>query len=394
MTPASTADAPPTEPTADCLVIGGGVIGLSIAYRLAGDGQRITLLERGETGREASWAGAGILPPGSWYSDHPALAELAEAARVQQPEWSRRLLAETGVDDELHSCGAVYLLPDRLGDDFLDHAHARFDDWSSRGCEVSALHAGDARSIEPALSPEAAGCKARWVAAESQLRNPRRLTALRHACERLGVRIVEQAPVERLKTSGGRIHAAITPRGEFAAERFCLANGAWAAQLAGACGGEPRLRLPVKPIRGQMLLLRQSEPTLRTIVHRGPLYLVPRLDGRVLVGATVEDVGFDKRTTPEATERLRKFAIETVPALAKAEVEAAWSGLRPMGGDGLPIVGAAPGLANCFVAAGHHRSGLQFAPPTADAIAALMAGHEPGSPFEAFTPERFVTVRQ
>lgn len=354
----------PATTTSDAIVIGGGVIGLSIAYELAARGVSAVLLERGEVGREASWAGAGVLPPASWYVDHPALDLAALAAAPMHAELSERLREETGVDDQYDRCGAEH----QLTAENCAHVRRVLGRW--RGLGVAAEQTGETR----------------WsVPGEAQVRNPRRVRGLAEACRRRGVRVVTGAEVVGFRESAGCVEAVESTAGEHSAGAVVLAAGCWTPALGASLGAEA----PGRPVRGQMLLLRPARPTIGRIVHRHPYYAVPRRDGRVLVGATVEEAGFDKANTPAGVEELLVAAASIDPALADAPVEAAWAGLRPASGDALPIVGALPELENVWIASGHHRSGLQLAPPTARAIASMIAGAKVPTFWEAFAPARF-----
>jgi len=350
-----------TPATADVLVLGGGVIGLSIAYDLAGHGLEVTLLDRGRPGREASWAGAGVLPPASWYVDHPALDAWCQAAAPMHAELSARLREETGVDDEYWPCGAEYQTTD-ANHDYVDQTLAR---WRSRGVDVR--------------GPE------RLVPGEAQVRNPRRLKALLAACRVRGVRVVADVEAHGFERCGEVIDAVRTSAGRFSAGAYCLAAGCWTPRLA----AEADTHAPGEPVRGQMLLLRPTTPTLDRIVHRYPYYAVPRRDGRVLVGATLERAGFANQTTAQARADLLAAAAAIEPSLTGAAVEGHWAGLRPASADRLPQIGPLPGLSNAWVAAGHHRSGLQLAPPTAELISAMIRGERCDLPSEAFDPARF-----
>ena len=224
--------------TSECLIVGGGVVGLSIAYRLACDGMSVTLLERGELGREASWAGAGILPPGSWYSDHPLLDAMAEASRELYSVWSKRLLEETGMDNEYWQCGSRYIQTPQNAD-FLAHA---LDRWRKLGISVTAVKAPEGE--EAAFD----------VRQEAQVRNPRHLQAVTAACRKRGVQIVTGSPVEKFATEGDRVVCVTTPTGEYSAENYCLAAGCWTPGLVERAGAS----LVGKPMRGQMLSAQAS----------------------------------------------------------------------------------------------------------------------------------------
>lgn len=355
----------PSGESSDVLVIGGGVIGLSIAYELACEGVSVTLLERGEPGREASWAGAGVLPPASWYVDNPHLDRLAMEAAADQPRWSERLREETGIDDEYWRCGARYLATPENAD-LLAATRRR---WRSLGVEL-----GD-DSDGGFLAPT-----------EAQVRNPRRLRAVLGACRARGVRVVTQAAVTRFEMTGsGEIDAVATPTARFTAGAYCLAAGCWTPSLVEAIGE----RAPGAPVRGQMLLLRPPGRPLDQVVHRYPHYAVPRRDGLVLVGATVEHRGFVAQTTEEARSELIAAAERIDPRLGGAAVERHWAGLRPASADPLPLIGRLSGCGNAWVATGHHRAGLQLAPPTARLISAQVRGVACDLPADPFDPARF-----
>lgn len=365
--------------TSDCLIVGGGVVGLSAAYELAMGGRTVRLLERGKTGREASWAGAGILPPGAWFSDHLALEQLAHLSQPRQREWSLRLREATGVDDELETSGALYTITDENEARLV----AKFARWRAQGVESRRLSQKEVAEIAPGFVVD----EAFFLPDEMQLRNPRRLEALRLACLRLGVDVVTEAAVERFEQDDDRLLAARTADSAYSAGEYLLTAGAW----TGALAERLRIQTTVFPVRGQMLLLRCPQRRLDRIFHRDGSYLVPRRDGRVLVGATLEHAGFDKSTVGADIEALRRFAIGAAPEIQSAEVEASWAGLRPASGDGLPLIGRLPGLANGWIASGHFRSGLQFAPATAVLVRQLISGEPTEMDLAAFDPGRFAS---
>lgn len=373
-----------TAPPSDVVIVGGGIIGLSIAWELAVRGARVRLLERGETGAEASWAGAGVLPPGSWYSSHPAMEALARASNPMHRTISRRLAEQTGIEDGYTPFGALYL----LGPASDRHERTTLGRWADNYREVESVSAADAGSRLgwPVGVDGPAVLDAAWAPTEATLRNPWRLRGMAAVCRKLGVQIETQSRVDRLELRNNRVVAAVAGGRAYEGSNFCFAVGCWLGGFDNQLG----LKTTVKPIRGQMALLRGEVGALRHVVHYGGQYLVPRSDGRVLVGSTVEDVGFDPSTEATAIDRLVETAKTLAPALRSAMLEASWAGLRPATADGLPIVGAVPGLANAWIAGGHFRSGLQMAPATAVAIADLIEGHTPQVPLDAFSADRFL----
>lgn len=353
------------EPSPDLLIVGGGVIGLSIACEAAAAGLRVTLVERGEFGREASWAGAGILPPRSWYTDHAAVDWLAELADPQHETLSRTLREEVGVDDQYVRCGSRYDL--RGETDAVVEGRQTLDRWCSLG--VSIESDGGGRYIVPA---------------EAQVRNPRRLCGLVKLAEKRGCKLYEQQEVVELLRDGDDVVGVRTATSEHTAGVVCLAAGCWTPGVA----TRSDLTLPGKPMRGQMLLLR-VDFSLGHILHVPPWYAAPRRDGLVLVGATLEDVGFDKATTDDARRALADAARRLDSRLADATVEGFWAGLRPAGPDALPQIGWASGAGRLLVATAHYRSGLQLAPPTAELIVDLLLGNPILPEAGAFDPCRF-----
>jgi glycine oxidase len=368
----------------DCLVLGGGVIGLSLAYELACQGRQVGLLERGSIGGEASWAGAGIFPPAAAGPHASAEEQLRALSNTLHVQWSRQLLEETGIDNGYRVCGGLYV--DRASGG-TERLTAQAQQWRSQAINVELLTPAELAELEPALAagreagdPVAALC----LRDEAQLRNPRHLKALFSACVRRGVTVHEATEAQEFVTRGTRVQAVRTTRGELAAGSFCLTGGTWSGALASRLG----CRLEIKPIRGQIALLQTQPGRLHRIVYEGPHYLVPRPDGRILVGSTVEDAGFDKRPTAEAIAGLLAFAVDLVPGLSTATLERTWAGLRPGTADDLPYLGLLPGYDNAFIAAGHFRSGLQLSTATAVVIGQLMRGEAATIDLAAFSPQR------
>lgn len=368
----------------DVLIIGGGVIGLSLAYELAGQGRRVRVIERGELGREASWAGAGILPPCGRAPSTDPHTELLRLSNELHPQWSQRLREETGVDNGFRRCGGIYLAFDDQAAEALGQA---VDQWRQAEVTAETIDAARLAQHEPALATDAAAEQMKaacWLPDEAQLRNPRHLKALAMGCGRRGVELASGVTADDFRIAQGRIVEVLTSAGPISAGQVCLAGGAWTRTLATRLG----IDLSMRPVRGQMVLLRGSRPLLRSVVNEGIRYLVPRPDGRVLVGSTEEEAGFDKRTTAGAIGGLLDFAVRRVPELAGLPIEQCWSGLRPGTHDRLPYLGRLPGLDNAFIAAGHFRSGLQLSPGTAVVMARFMEGIKPGLDLRPFRVDR------
>jgi glycine oxidase len=362
-----------TEPS-DVVVIGGGVIGLTTAYFLAREGVRVTALDKGDFGQEASWAGAGILPPGNPAQAQTPFDQLRAHSAALFPTLSAELRERTGVDNGYLRCGGLEFLG--------ESGEAAEQEWRGEGIACTVLSEKESLRLEPALAPgRGSACHLPNMA---QLRNPRHLKALLAGCRLLGVRLLPGCPVHAFERQGNRVTAVRTLNGSLRAERFLLASGAWTEALLEQVGWRPGIR----PIRGQIALLNSRAPLFRRILLWGARYLVPRPDGRVLIGSTEEDVGFDKRTTAGAVSELLSLACALVPGLAEAHLERCWAGLRPGSPDGLPFLGRVPGLDNLFVAAGHFRAGLQLSPATGLVMHELMLGSATTVALEPFRLDR------
>lgn len=337
-----------------CLVLGAGVNGLVSALTLARAGVRVRLLERGSAGKESSWAGAGILSLLLPWSYPAPVRALADRGRALWPALAEELLESTGIDPEYRACGMAVLGEDARST--LDWCRAHGEPAQSLPEAVAAL-----------LTVAGEGV---WLPAVAQARNPRILAALRRAVELAGVEIIESQPGARLVREGGRIVAVVTGSLRHEAEAYVLTTGAWSGTLLRELGGAPE----IYPVRGQILLLRAAPETLPCVVYRRGQYLVPRRDGLVLVGSTLEEVGFDRSTTPEAMDSLHAFAREVAPVLANAQVVTQWAGLRPGSPGNLPTVDRHPELENLFLNAGHFRYGVTMAPASAEVLARRMLG--------------------
>ena len=353
----------------ECAVIGGGVVGLSIAYELAQLGANVTLAERGQVGREASCAGAGILPPPTSQRDVPAWKRFQADSYRLHGRWHEQLREETGIDNGYCVCGALHLAH-RVGE--AAALRAEMAELAGDGVRVRELTREEAVSLEPGLQADSPALPDIHVCFhlpdEAQIRNPHHLQALAQACRQRGVVICENQTAQSLRISDDSVEELVTSAGILRTDSYVFCAGAWSEMLLTELG----LNLSVYPVRGQMLLYQCESPPASHIINEGPRYIVPRNDGRVLVGSTEEDVGFDKHTTEEGLAELRQFAETVLPGLAGARIEKTWAGLRPHAVDGFPYIGRVPHLKNAYVAAGHYRAGLSTSTGTATAIAQLI----------------------
>lgn len=346
------------------------MVGLSLAYELSSQGTSVQVVDQGPFGREASWAGAGILPPQSEQGSPDALTALGTLSSQLHAEWAASLRDETGIDTGYRRTGGWNLATNTAAAAAL---RLSVQQWHRHDVEARIVDADEWARLEPALADERRGVPieaACLLPGEAQLRNPRHLKALLAACQRRGVTLSPHTTVTDIQTAGDRVVAVETSTGRLTAAHYCVTAGAWSGALLARLGA----RAPVRPMRGQIVLLASAVRLLDRVVNVGPRYLVPRPDGRVLVGSTVEDVGFDKRTTAEAVGGLLRFALDLVPALRDAVVERTWAGLRPHTADGLPYLGRVAGLENASVATGHFRGGLHLSTGTATVMSQLIRG--------------------
>jgi glycine oxidase len=358
----------------DVLIIGGGVIGLTAAYFLAREGVKVEVIDKGDLGQEASWAGAGILPPGNPARARTPIDKLRAHSATLFPILSSELRDRSGIDNGYLRSGGVGF-PD-------EQPNQETAELRNEGIVIQALKEEELLRLEPAVARGLG--QAYHIPDMAQLRNPWHLRALLASCRFLGVTLRPGCPIDGLQSRSGRLAAVNSAQGPLQAGNYLIATGAWTDSLLAQVGWRPGIR----PIRGQIALLNTGAPFIRRVLLCGPRYLVPRTDGRVLVGSTEEDVGFVKQTTAGAISGLLTFACRLVPGLAGASVERCWAGLRPGSPDGLPFIGPVPGTENLYVAAGHFRSGIGLSPATAMAIKELILCQPLTVPIEAFRLDR------
>lgn len=368
-----------TGPSAlsDAVIVGGGIIGLSVAYELSVQGRTVTLLDRAEIGRESSWAGAGILTPACPSGARDPLDRLRAGSLQLLAEWSDRLREETGIDNGYRRCGGLRIAFDPEGAEALEQ---EAEGLKRQGVVTEELSPAHLARLEPELSREVVA--AFRTPEEAQLRNPWHLKALAVACRRRGARLLAGSPALGFEKQGSRILGVRTNAGPVRGGMFVVAAGAWTSSLLGPLG----LTVDVRPIRGQIVLLDCPLPPLRHIVWSGSRYLVPRPDGRVLVGSTEEDAGFDIRPTAHGVRELLDLSCRLVPSLSSAPFATAWAGLRPATSNRLPLLGRAPGYENLFLASGHFRAGVELSAGSAVALVQSLLGGTPFVPLDAFAP--------
>ena len=342
----------------DAVVIGGGVIGLSLAVELRRRGMSVLVLERHQPGREASWAAGGMLADREAGS-HELFATLARASAAMYPEFVHRLQDESGVNVDLREQGTIR---------FLDDDHEPLPTGQM-------LAAEDVRKLEPELEY---GAPAMFL--PERCVDPRLLMeALVGAAKHVGVDISSGAEVAGLELERGRVKAAMTTKSLYPCNVAVNCAGAWSGQVGG-------VNVPVIPVKGQMLAV--TPVVVKHVVRGKGVYLIPRSNGKLVIGATVEDAGYDKRVQPDTIQRMHLAAAVLAPAIGQARILEDWAGLRPGTPDKLPIMGRTE-IENYFVATGHYRDGILLAPVTGKIMAQIITGEDHGIDVTAFSPERF-----
>ncbi len=365
-----------------CAVIGGGVIGLTLAFRLAQRGFDVAIFDKGQVGLEASWAGAGILPPINQRDPIHALDRLKQLSHRLHPELSNELFELTGVDNEFQPCGGIHLAS-TMGESAALYGSCEL--WTREKIQFEKLDRESLAELEPHLSSFA---KTNFKNAihfpeESQIRNPRHLKALVAACKKSGVQLLQECKVKSISKKNGLFELQ-TEQHRFNAENVCVTAGAWTTGLLRGIGSKSE----VVPIKGHMLLFKLPSRCFSRVLNEGNRYLVPRKDGHVLVGSSEEETGFDKSLSESEIANLKTFARGILPILDDSKLVKTWTGLRPMSFDQIPYVGQHSEIENLFIATGHYRGGLQLSTGTAHVLTQLISGEPVEFDLNELRPER------
>jgi glycine oxidase len=367
----------------EAVIAGAGLIGGAIALELARAGVRVAVFDQGEPGREASWAGAGILSPAP---ENPAtipLVPLGKASMALYPEFVARVEEISGQDVGFRANGTLEALFSRDAARELSTHVALHHGW---GLKAEAISAEDARELEPALSPELEAAVLRPD--EASVDNRALMQAVLDAARKSGVEILAHREVQGIWREKQHCAGLLLENEKVSAKWTIIAAGSFSAGIAGV-----NTYAPVRPAKGQMVSLRAERLKIERVLWSDKIYLVPRNDGRILAGATVEYVGFDKTVTASALEKLLGSAILLAPELAHARVEETWAGLRPDSPDHLPILGPAD-IDGLLIATGHFRSGILLTPITARLIREWVTEQRVSVDWERFSPLRFVEARK
>jgi glycine oxidase len=361
-------------------IVGGGVIGLSIARELAlrGAGD-IVVCDKGELGKEASWAAGGILAPQVEADGPDDFFKLATASRDLYPNFAQALFDETAIDIELDQTGTLYVAFTE-SDEF--ELRQRFE-WQQRsGLRVEWLDSADLCRLEPNVSRKAR-CALRFPD-DWQVENRKLVAALIAANEKLGVKLFPNWEVLSLRVESDRVVGVETVNGRIDAAVVVVCAGAWTSSLTSSMS----VPIEIEPVRGQMLCFKPAPQVARHVIYSKHGYLVPRLDGRLLAGSTSEHVGFNKSVTVDGVNSIKSMAFEITPTLASARLADSWAGFRPRALDDLPVLGPHAEIDGLFYATGHYRNGILLAPITAKIIAGLITEASDSPLFQSFSPTR------
>ncbi len=370
--------------SAEIIIVGGGVIGLSIARELRRRGLRdIVVCEKGELGKEASWAAGGILAPQVEADTADDFFKLVSASRDLYPSFAQKLHDETAIDVELDHTGTLYIA---FNENEEAELRKRFE-WQQRaGLRVEWLEGPGVRAIEHNISGELR-CALRFPD-DWQVENRKLVAALVESNEKLGVALLSNCEVTSLREDGGRVVGVETTNGPIAAPTVVVCAGAWTSSITTSTSAS----IEIEPVRGQMLCFQPTQQIVRHVIYSKRGYLVPRRDGRMLAGSTSEHVGFDKRVTDEGVNSIKSMALEIAPTLDAAPLVDSWAGFRPRALDDLPVLGPHAEIDGFFYATGHYRNGILLAPFTANFMADLLTKSDSPSLLETFSPRRFCLV--
>jgi len=349
----------------DCVIIGGGISGLLTAWFLRETGMHIALLESGQIGRESSWAGGGILSPLYPWRYNEAVTTLANYSQKHYQKFARNLYEKSRIDPEYVRNGLLILETDE---------YQQADSWAkNHQVNLEKIDFDTLHFYEPELT-EQKHAEALWMPEIGQLRNPRLLKSLQESLRLTqNVTLLEQHQAVEIKQTGQQITGVATAQEFFATERVVVTAGAWSSLLLKSLG----IQIHVVPVRGQMILFTAQPGLVSRIILANGHYIIPRRDGCLLVGSTVEENGFEKYITESAAQDLKYFALSLVPRLADYIVSKQWVGLRPGSPCGIPYIGNHPEINGLYFNTGHFRNGVVTGLASAQLLADIIQNRSP-----------------
>lgn len=372
------------------VIVGGGVIGLSLAYELACRSEQATadreiiLIDSDSFARKASHAGAGILLPSNGRTAIHPFDQLEAISNDLHETWSKQLKAETGIDNGFRKCGGLYIAR-TLGEIAL--LAGTLEHWRQREIAFEELSNEQLVQRFPILADlvdQSDRLKSVFVPTEYQFRNPDHLAALVDACRQRGVELHERVGTTALETKNNQVVAVKSDSQRWTGDQFCLTAGPWTSALCDSM----QMDLPMQPVKGHMVLFKLDQQEFVPVVNEGSRYLVPRADGHVLAGSTIQETDFDDTIDPREIDGLKAWASGLLPLLDESKVVDCWTGLRPGTFDGFPYMGPIQNVSNAFVSTGHFKAGLQLSPACAVAMADLMTGKSPAVDMAPFAVSR------
>jgi glycine oxidase len=346
----------------ECIVIGGGVIGMLTARELYKSGTDVLLIERGPLGGESSWAGGGIISPLYPWRYQSSVNVLAQRSKELYPGLAAQLTDESGVDCELLTSGLFITDLEEL-----DQAMDWSNEWNINLYHL--VNRKQVQEVEPVIVESVE--QGLWLPDIMQIRNPKVVQALQGSFNNMGIAYSEHTRVDNISIQSGRVIGVQCDGDFYNAEKVIVASGAWSAGLV-----KNVQKVDVEPVKGQMIMLKGEPNLINRIILSDGHYVIPRRDGRVLAGSTLEKSGFDKSTSDTALQELRENAVSLVPALADYPVERQWAGLRPGTKNGIPYICASDEVEGLYVHAGHYRNGIVLGPASVQLMVELVLGRE------------------
>ncbi len=347
----------------EVIIIGGGIIGMLTARELHNAGVDVLVIERGPLGGESSWAGGGIISPLYPWRYSSSVNRLAEISKTIYPGLAQQLQDESGIDCELITSGLLFT---DLEEQQQAQSWAR--EWSVEMQTIT--DAQQIHEIEPQVST--AIDSGLWLPDIMQIRNPKLVKAMKGSFDALGIKYLEHTPVQELIVEAGVIKGVKTAAGTYTADKVIIASGAWSAGFI-----KHEKNVAVEPVKGQMIMFKGEPGLIRRMVLSSGHYIIPRKDGRVLAGSTLERTGFDKTITDDATVELRRAAVEIIPALGDMEIERQWAGLRPGTEQGIPYICSHPEIDGLYINAGHYRNGVVLGAASVRLMAEMVLEQKP-----------------